>query len=117
MKPNPINESLEVNNLKYITKFRFFFNECALKTTPSFPYLYLRNSIISHKQSLFENPGLKIYISRNVGGEENPKEAFVEVGHKKLVRYLEITEEKVLPILLLIFSAIYWAYGISLYVG
>ena len=54
-------------------------------------------------------------IFRDVSQSE-PKEAFVEVGkNKKLMRCLEITEEIILPIILLIFSLIYWTYAMIVY--
>ena len=56
-------------------------------------------------------------ISRDVS-QSGPKEAFVEVGkNKKLMRCLEITEKIILPIILLIFSLIYWTYALILYFG
>ena len=45
-------------------------------------------------------------------------EAFVEVGKtKRMVRCLEITEAIILPIILLIFTLIYWTYAFSLYIS
>ena len=40
----------------------------------------------------------------------------VQVGkNRKLIKYLKITEKKIFPIIFLIFTTIYWTYGMSLY--
>ena len=54
-------------------------------------------------------------ISRDVSKSQT-KEGFVEVGRtKRLVRCLEIIEGIILPIILLIFTFIYWTYAFVLY--
>ena len=54
-------------------------------------------------------------ISRDVSKSQT-KEGFVEVGRtKRLVRCLEIIEGIILPIILLIFTLIYWTYAFVLY--
>ena len=59
----------------------------------------------------------KLCICRDVS-QIRSKEAFVEVGkNNKLLRCLEITEAIILPIILLIFSFIYWTYVLSVYFG
>ena len=54
-------------------------------------------------------------ISRDVS-KSQPMEGFVEVEKtKRLLRCLEIIEGIILPIILLIFTLIYWAYAFALY--
>ena len=60
-------------------------------------------------------------ISRDVSQGLNkvtPKEAFAPVSNKKkLMRSLEIIESKVLPIILVIFSLVYWTCALIVYFG
>ena len=59
-----------------------------------------------------------LFVKTRDVSQSGPKEAFVEVGKtKKLMRCLEITEGIILPIILLIFSLIYWTYALIVYFG
>ena len=59
----------------------------------------------------------KTYTSREVGNRGKPSsQAFVEVSKRRSIEnILETTEEKILPVVFLIFAMIYWTYGLTLY--
>ena len=60
-------------------------------------------------------PNYHEIISRDVS-QCQCKEAFAPVGgNKKLVRCLEMIEEKIVPIILFFFSLLYWTYALTVY--